>query len=172
MTSVRQLADRDPGGWRAATSHPFLEGVRSGALPHAAFDRWLEQDRLFVEALVRAWGLVLAGAPAADFLLLAEGITSFAAELAWFDDVAEARGLAVPTTALPATVEYRSHLLRMAGDSHPVALTVMWVVEAAYLQAWQTALPGAPRYRPFVQHWTAGGFVEFVSASRRRPIER
>ena len=163
MTGVRQLAARDPSGWRAATHHPFLDGARVGSLPPDAFDRWLEQDRLFVETLARAWGLLLAAAPADDLLLIADGITAFVAELAWFDELATARGLSLPAKPLPITAEYQAHLLRMATESYPVAMTAMWVVEAAYLEAWRGALPGAPAYRPFIEHWTDRAFVDFVS---------
>jgi thiaminase/transcriptional activator TenA len=163
VTGVRQLADRDLAGWRTATNHPFLDGARVGSLPPDAFDRWLEQDRLFVETLARAWGRVLAAAPADDLLLLADGISAFVAEMAWFDELAGARGLSHPPNPLRTTAEYQAHLLRMATEAYPVAMTAMWVVEAAYLEAWRAALPGAPAYRPFIEHWTDSAFVDFVS---------
>jgi thiaminase/transcriptional activator TenA len=156
------LAGRDPASRPAATHHPFLDGARTGSLPATAFDRWLEQDRLFVETLARAWGLLLVTARADDLALLAEGITAFVAEVAWFEDLAAARGLSVTAKPLPAAADYQSHLLRMARQPYPVALTAMWTVEAAYLEAWRTALPGAPSYRPFVEHWTDPAFVDFV----------
>ncbi|HZJ06701.1 MAG TPA: hypothetical protein VFD59_14670 [Nocardioidaceae bacterium] len=162
MTAVRELADRDPVRWRAATHHPFLDGVRAGTLPAAAFDRWLEQDRLFVETLARTWGAILAEAPTDDLALLADGVTVFVAEMAWFEELGAERGLAIPAEPLPAAVDYHAHLRRMAGEPHPVALAAMWAVEAAYLEAWRTALPGTSVYRPFVEHWTDGAFVAFV----------
>lgn len=162
MTSVWELAGRDPVGWRAATHHPFLDGARVGSLPGPAFDRWLEQDQLFVEVLARAWGLLLARAPAADLAVLAEGITAFVAEMAWFEELGAERALTMPAEPLAATAGYHAHLLAMVGEPYPVALTVMWVVEAAYLEAWRSALPGAPAYRPFVEHWTDAAFAAFV----------
>lgn len=47
----------------------------------------------------------------------------------------------------------------MAAEPHAVALATMWAVEAAYLEAWRTARPGAPAYRPFVEHWTSDAFA-------------
>lgn len=160
--TVRQLAGRDRARWRAATHHPFLDGVRDGSLSDAAFNRWLEQDRLFVETLARAWARLLVTAPAADLALLSEGIGAFVAELHWLEEVAVARRLTGPAEPLPATTAYQAHLLRVAREPFPIALTAMWAVEAAYLDAWRTARPGAPEYRAFVEHWTDDGFSSFV----------
>lgn len=165
--AVRDLAGRDPGGWAAATGHPFLDGAADGSLPVAAFDRWLEQDRLFVEALTRAWGLVLAEAPVDDLGLLSEGIAAFVGEVAWFEELAAERGLAIPAEPRAATAAFNAHLLQMAGEPYPVALATMWAVEAAYLEAWRSALPGAPAYRPFVEHWTNDAFAAFVDRLER-----
>lgn len=162
MTAVRELADRDADRWRAATRHPFLDGARTGTLPGRVFDRWLEQDRLFVETLTRAWAALLTKAPSDDLALLADGINAFVAEMAWFDELGAERDLVIPAAPLPAAADYHSHLLGMAGEAYPVALAAMWAVEAAYLEAWRSALPGAAVYRPFVEHWTDAGFVAFV----------
>jgi len=163
MVRVRDLADRDPARWWTATHHPFLDGARAGTLPASAFDRWLEQDRLFVETLARAWARVLTEAPAGDLPLLADGIDAFVAELAWFERVATERGLVISAVPLPAAAAYRAHLGCTAGQPYPVALATMWAVEAAYLEAWRTALPGASAYRVFVEHWTDDAFAAFVA---------
>jgi thiaminase/transcriptional activator TenA len=162
MTSVAELARSDATRWHAATHHPFLDGARTGDLPAAAFDRWLEQDRHFVETLTRAWAAILVRAPAHDLALLADGIGAFVAELTWFDDVTATHGRS-PGPVLPATAAYDDHLLRVATQPHVVALAAMWTVEVAYLEAWRTALPGAPAYRRFVEHWTDAAFGEFVA---------
>jgi thiaminase len=160
--TVLTLAARDPAAWRAATQHAFLVGAGDGTLPAAVFDRWLEQDRHFVEALARAWAIVLAAAPAEDLGLLAEGIAAFVAEVAWFDDIAVDRALRRPAPVRPETDAYRAHLARMATAPYSAALVTMWVVEAAYLEGWRGARPGAERYRAFVEHWTDDGFASFV----------
>lgn len=161
--TVRDLAALDLAGWAAATSHPFLDGAADGSLPAAAFDRWLEQDRLFVEALARAWGLLLVDAPAGDLDLISDGIATFVAEVGWFEGLGTERGLAIPAEALPVTGAYNAHLLQAAGEPYPVALAAMWAVEAAYLEAWRSAQPGALAYRSFVEHWTDDAFAAFVA---------
>jgi formylaminopyrimidine deformylase / aminopyrimidine aminohydrolase len=161
-TTVHRLAHADPQRWQAATRQPFLDGVRDGTLPVEAFDRWLEQDRLFVEALARAWGRILHVAPTEDLGLLADGISAFAAEVAWFDQLGAERGLTVPAEPLPVTDQYNRHLLEVASQSYPVALAAMFAVEVAYLEAWRSARPGHEPFRPFVEHWTDDAFAAFV----------
>jgi thiaminase/transcriptional activator TenA len=45
--------------WRAYTRHPFVEALRDGSLPRAAFLRYLEQDYLFLVHFARAWALAV-----------------------------------------------------------------------------------------------------------------
>lgn len=163
MVTVRQLAGRVPARWASATHHAFLDGVRDGTLPAAAFERWLAQDALFVETLARVWARLLVAAPTPDLPLLADGIAAFVAEVGWLANIAEARGLPAPATPLPATAAYCSHLRAVVDEPYPVALAAMWAVEAAYLEAWLTARPGAPVYRDFVAHWTDDAFAAFVA---------
>jgi thiaminase/transcriptional activator TenA len=63
------------------------------------------------------------------------------------------------------------YLLATAYAPYPVQLTVLWALERAYLEAWRTALPGAPAYREFVEHWTnqayAGWVCELEAAADR-----
>jgi formylaminopyrimidine deformylase / aminopyrimidine aminohydrolase len=58
---TRHAAARD-----AATVDAFLAGVRDGSVPADSFDRWLAQDYLYAQALVRAESRIAAGAPFAD----------------------------------------------------------------------------------------------------------
>lgn len=168
MNATRQLIADHPDLWRAATDAPFLRGVTDGTLPAAAFDRWLAQDHHFLTTLVRAWGRLLTTAPAEDFALLAGGIQAFSDELAWFERMARQR---VPSThaldlaapELPATAAYNTALLKLADEPYPQAVTAMWAVEAAYLQAWQGVAPGAPAYREYVSHWADDDFEAFVA---------
>jgi formylaminopyrimidine deformylase / aminopyrimidine aminohydrolase len=164
--SISNMARADEASWAAASTSPFLDGVRDGTLPDVAFDRWLEQDRLFLVALTRAWARVIAGgaAPVSDLPLLAGGVSGFVAEIEWFDDVASTRGLDLGATELPAAAAYNAWLLEVAQEPYAVALAAFWAVEAAYLEAWTTAAPGADPYRSFVEHWTSPEFAAFVSA--------
>lgn len=50
---------RDASGaaWPAYTRHAFVEGLRDGTLPRAAFLRYMIQDYLFLVHFARAWAL-------------------------------------------------------------------------------------------------------------------
>ena len=46
--------------WRDYTHHAFVEGLRSGSLPRAAFLHYLRQDYVFLMHFSRAWALAAA----------------------------------------------------------------------------------------------------------------
>jgi len=148
--------------WHAATHHPFLDQVRDGSLDPAAFSRWLVQDHHFALALVRAEGRYLASAPREDFEVLARGIQAMVAELAWFEEKGKERSLELASAVHPTARAYADHLLATTYAPYPVQLTALWALERAYLEAWRTALPGAPAYREFVEHWTNQAYAAWV----------
>lgn len=170
MTTTTTLLHAHPDRWQAATRSPFLDAAGDGTLDPAAFDRWLEQDHHFVETLIRAWGLLLQTAPVADLPLLVGGMQSFSDELGWFERIAADRrdraagALELSGPRLPATRAYDEVLLRLAARPYPEAITAMWAVEAAYLQAWQHVAPGHPRFTEYITHWADEGFAAFVAA--------
>ena len=160
---VAELLQRHPDAWRGATAHPFLEAVRDGTLPVAAFDTWLVQDARFVADLLRFQARLLARAPRPAQAVLAGGTVALVAELAWFEEQAAVRGLDLTAPARPATAAYAQLLDRLDGADVPTALTALWAVERTYLDAWSHAAPGAPAYRGFVEHWTVPAFAGYVA---------
>ena len=54
--------------------------MREGSLPEHSVDRWLAQDYLFAQALVRAQSRIAATAPFADVGLLAGGVVNTVGE--------------------------------------------------------------------------------------------
>lgn len=48
-----------PGPWADYTRHAFVEGLRDGSLPRAAFLTYLRQDYLFLMHFARAWSLAV-----------------------------------------------------------------------------------------------------------------
>jgi len=151
-----------PGEWQAAVTHSFLDDVRAGTLDERAFDRWLVQDRLFVDVLLRAQAGILAAAPPADRAVLVGGLAALVDELSWFEDVAQRRALDLDVQSLPANHEYGAFLLGLPSRPYVVAASALWAVERAYLDAWRSAAPGAAAYREFVEHWTVPGFADYV----------
>jgi thiaminase/transcriptional activator TenA len=171
----RQLIADDAELWHAATHHPFLDGVRDGTLDPAAFSRWLVQDHHFALALTRAEGRYLANAPRGDLELLAQGVQAMVAELAWFERHAAERRLDLATPLHPTARAYLDYLQAISYEPYAVQLTALWALERAYLEAWRTALPGAPAYREFVEHWTHeayAGWVDSLEAAANRVLAR
>lgn len=161
MTTA-ELVERHPELWAAATTHPFLDGARDGSLSECAFTRWLEQDHHFVVGLTRAWGALLGAAPRSDFALLSDGIAAFSAELGWFEQLADERSLRLGADVEPDAAAYVAYLGEAASSPYPVAITAMWAVEAAYLEAWRGALGGSDTYSGVVEHWANDEFTVFV----------
>ena len=52
--------------WRGYTRHKFVEGMRDGTLPRAAYLRYLVQDYLFLVHFSRAWALAVTKAETLD----------------------------------------------------------------------------------------------------------
>jgi thiaminase/transcriptional activator TenA len=54
-----RLVAANPEPWRAYTDHAFVRQLGDGALPRAAFQRYLIQDYLFLIHFCRAYGLAI-----------------------------------------------------------------------------------------------------------------
>jgi formylaminopyrimidine deformylase / aminopyrimidine aminohydrolase len=161
MTAEALLA-RHAAAWQAATVHPFLAGVRNGSVPEDSFDRWLAQDYLYAQALVRAESRIAAGAPLADVGLLAGGVVATVEELGWFEEMAARRGVALDAPMHPTTRAYCDFLLALTYSAYPAQITAIWALERTYLESWEGVRPGAQPYRPFVERWTTDAFRSYV----------
>lgn len=161
---TNDLIQGDAELWHAATHHAFLDEVRRGTLAPAAFARWLSQDYHFAVALLRTQARTLASAPREALELLAGGVQALVAELDWFER--QASEFEVDLTApLHATARaYVDYLHGLTYEPYAVQLTALWALERAYLEGWRTALPGAPRFRDFVEHWTNDAYAAYVDA--------
>ena len=156
------LISRHPEAWQGATRHPFLDSLRDGTLPVEAFEAWLVQDYAFVGDLLVFQARLLARAPRPAQAVLAGGLVALEDELGWFEARARQRGLGLAVKRHPTTEAYRGLLEVLDGDPYPVAITALWALERAYLEAWGSAAPGHPDYRPFIEHWTTPEFAGYV----------
>ena len=157
------LISRNPEAWQGATRHPFLDSLREGNLSTEAFEAWLGQDYLFVGDLFSFQARLLARAPRSAQAVLAGGLVAVEDELGWFEEMARGRGLELGEDRHPTTISYRGLLDALEGDPYPVAITALWALERAYLEAWGSAAPGHPDFRPFVEHWTTPEFAGYVA---------
>jgi thiaminase len=157
------LLTRHAAAWQAATVHPFLAGVRDGSVPEDCFDRWLAQDYLYAQALVRAGSHIAALAPLTDVGLLAGGVVATVGELGWFEQMAARRGVALDAPMHPTNRAYCDFLLALTYSAYPAQITAIWALERTYLESWEGARPGAQPYREFVERWTTDAFRSYVS---------
>jgi thiaminase/transcriptional activator TenA len=161
--AASELLQRHADAWRAATVHPFLLGVHDGDLVEGAFATWLRQDHLFVIDLLGFQARLLAKAPRSAQSVLAAGLVALEAELTWFEECADRDGLALGGTRHRTTEAYRAELDRLLMEPFDVGMTGLWALELAYLEAWRGAAPGAPEYRPYIEHWTVPEFGQYVT---------
>jgi thiaminase/transcriptional activator TenA len=157
------LLERNPMVWQEATRHPFLEAVSEGSFPVGAFEAWLAQDYLFVGDALVFQARLPAPAPRPAQAVLAGGLVAIEAELGWFEEQAERLGLTLDAPRHPTTGVYRDLLVGLEGEPYPAAITALWAIERAYLEAWRGAAPGHLEYRQFVEHWTTPEFAGYVT---------
>jgi thiaminase/transcriptional activator TenA len=113
-----ELRERGKPAWRSATSHPMVQQIGAGTLPHAAFRRYFEQNVLYLGDYARAIGLIIGKAPdlaAVDVLsrflrqIVGAEIPANLAFLARLGGPAEKAE--DPASMLPTTYAYTRHLL-------------------------------------------------------------
>lgn len=163
MTGTQALLDRHPAEWSGATRHPFLDAVGDGTFPAGAFESWLVQDYLFVSDLLVFQARLLARTPRTVQAVVAGGLVALEAELGWFETKAKERGLDLGAPRHPTTAAYRELMTDLDREPYPAAVTALWAIEQAYLDAWRGAAPGHPDYREFVEHWTTDEFAGYVA---------
>lgn len=159
-----ELLERHREEWGEAVRHPFLDGVRAGDLPAGAFETWLAQDYLYVSDLLVFQARLLARTPRAAQAIVAGGLVALVEELDWFEAMAKERSLALDVRRHPTAAAYRDLLSHLDAEPYPAAITALWAIERAYLEAWTSAAPGRPEYREYVEHWTTPEFAGYVSA--------
>lgn len=149
---AQDLLEHHASAWREATRHPFLDAVRDGTPSRQAFATWLAQDYLFVRDVLIFQARLLARAPRADQAVLARGLVAIEAELSWFEEQAERRGLDLQAPRHPTSAAYRDFLLRfLEHEPYPAAITALWALERVYLEANGIAATEDSRYLVTVQ---------------------
>ncbi|WP_127112952.1 thiaminase II [Shimia sediminis] len=98
------------GSWRDYTRHAFVEGLRDGSLPRAAFLHYLRQDYVFLIHFSRAWALAVVKSETHDEMLTAVGTVNalVAEEMQLHVGICEAAG--IPQDELFATPERAENL--------------------------------------------------------------
>lgn len=150
--------------WDASTSaSPFIASVRSGTLDAGAVERWLAQDRHFIDGLYDAQLRIAALASGEARRVLVEGVVALQEELDWLAVQSVERGIHLDVEPVDACLAFVEYLQTLSFAPLAVALTAIWAVERSYLDAWSAARPGAQRYREFVEHWSNDDFQTYVA---------
>lgn len=114
------LRDRAGGRWRAATDHPFVDGIRTGTLAREAFAFYLAQDYVFLVGYCRVFGLATAKAPDLQSMrFFAELLgATVGTEMDLHRELSAGWGVSVrdleATAPAPTTQGYVDHLLATA----------------------------------------------------------
>lgn len=161
-----RLIDQHQAEWQKATHHSFLEAVSEGTFPAGSFEAWLAQDYLFASDLLVFQARLLARTPRPAQAVISGGLVAVEAELGWFEEKAQERGLDLETPRHPTTAAYRDLMMVLDREPYTVAVTALWSIEQAYLEAWRGTVPGHPDYREFVEHWTTQEFAGYVAGLR------
>lgn len=168
MSLSADLLAENADVWPALTTHPFVVQAADGTLPTEAFDRWIVADHAFVVAFRRFVGGLLALAPdeaARD--LLGGSVTVLQPELQLFRDAARDRNLDLDAEPSLTQLGYSAYLLASLADGWPVAVTVLYGAEKAYVDAWtavrERAAADSP-YWSFIDNWSSAAFGQWVDA--------
>lgn len=155
---------RGAGGlWEEATRAKFLDAIGDGALPEAAFRRWLEQDYHFAKGLTSFQAVAAAKTPRPAQSTLIAGLGAMDAELDWFERNARERGYDLQCPVHPTCRRYVDYLIASAyQEPFEHSLAILFGVEAAYLAAWSALKPRGP-YAEFIERWSSPQFKEYVN---------
>lgn len=100
---------------RTCVDHPFVQGIARGDLPRPAFEFFVAQDAVFLEAFARAYSLAIAKAPDRQAMIrfksLLDGVFD---ELTLHADYAQRWNVDLEAEPAPATRAYTDFLLRVA----------------------------------------------------------
>lgn len=121
---------------QACLEHPFVQGIARGDLARPAFEFYVAQDAVFLEAFARAYALAIGRAPDRasmdDFKALLDGVFD---ELGLHAGYAERWGVALDVEPAPATRAYTDFLLRVA-SLEPVGHLCAAMTPCMRLYAW------------------------------------
>ncbi|CUH45188.1 thiaminase II [Ruegeria atlantica] len=104
------MRDAAQGPWRDYTRHAFVEGMKGGTLPRAAFLHYLRQDYVFLIHFSRAWALaVVKSETHAEMLAASRTVNGLISEeMKLHIGICEAEG--IPQDQLFATPERAENL--------------------------------------------------------------
>jgi len=158
--------------WQLCTrDHIFLQEVKTGKIDPIPFNRWLEQDYLFVKSFHSFLASLLSkGPPDHHRQTLMNADATLVDELEWFRRKAKERGVELSDDSqLHAKETTTRYITFMKGvetaSSYGHHLCVYWLIERVYQEAWEHIYQGGGEnnpYHEFAARWGSPEFKSFV----------
>jgi len=96
--------------WRAYSRHAFVEGMKTGTLPRAAFLAYLQQDYVFLIHFARAWSLAVVKADSLEEMKAASSTVHALLHLEMDLHIRSCAAAGISAAALEATIEAPENL--------------------------------------------------------------
>jgi thiaminase/transcriptional activator TenA len=169
--TCKSLLQKHEKAWESATTHPFLENCKTGAIAPHQFNTWLVQDYLFVTEFTRMAARLLSAAPVSHFDTILAGLAALKDELNWFREKAKERNLNLDTPLQETCKRYCKFMENISLEPYAIQAVSFWAIELAYNQAWQR--PGAmvKPYDEFADRWGNPEFTAYVSLLEKQADE-
>lgn len=96
--------------WQAYSRHAFVEGMKTGTLPRAAFLSYLQQDYVFLIHFARAWSLAVVKADSLEEMKAASSTVHALLHLEMDLHIRSCAAAGISPAALEATIEAPENL--------------------------------------------------------------
>ena len=158
--------------WNAYTRHAFVEGLRDGTLPRAAFLDYLVQDYIFLFHFARAWALAAAKAETLDEMRIAARTVEALATEETRLHVAVCAAAGIDEAALaaaeekPANLAYTRYVLEAgySGDLLDLLAALAPCVLGYGEIGLRLARDGAAPYRDWIDAYGGAGYQDTCRA--------
>lgn len=175
MKLSEELRRRHRGLWESMVDHPFVVEMGDGTLPKEKFQRYLEQDYLFVMEFARVLALGIVKAPdinmrkrLADFVagVLGGGRDFFRSSMR---QMGRSDAAIEALNPLPTCLSFSNYMLKTAYDGNFYdILSVLFCLETTYLDWGQRlvdsgALDRNSLYKGWIEIHAAQPLVDFVA---------
>lgn len=159
-------------GYQAILRHPFIEGLTTGELDHAAFGRFLVQDAYYVRQYARALAVLSAKAPTAELMgtMTQHAAGALAAEQDLHEMLAAQVGLppgalrdATPSPTAAAYVDFM-HARAWSGtflEGFASVLPCMWIYAEVGRHLVAAGSPD-PVYARWIENYAGGDYAAEV----------
>ncbi|MCS6926478.1 MAG: hypothetical protein NZ578_11320 [Candidatus Binatia bacterium] len=167
MVFAEQLLHGVAPQWQAMVQHPFLRQLADGTLPHGCFEKWLQQDYVFVREDLGFIGCLVARAPQPLRRMLGDFLPALHRELDLFEAMARELGVSLEAVE-PAPVCHAYNMFLLATvhtRSFAESFTVLYGAEKAYYDSWawvKTHQQQPSPYQRFIDHWSSDAFAAWV----------